>query len=194
MSSDTPPHDSHGPDLYSGRDLQSGRTPIVDRYRLRQVLFGAVIVIALRFVTEFIIALGNLAVAAGQPSGVFGGMYVVQILIGLVSAVFFVAGAGVAGIFIAPLTASLGLKSLLGRLVIGGAFGTIATLIVGLIVTLATNNNFSYLLMNIVYSGLVYPVVDGIINTALFALGVFIARSLPSAPAMPGPALPSSAG
>ena len=166
---------------------------MVDRFRLRQVLFGAVVVIALRFITEFIIALGNLAVAAGQPSGVFGGMYVVQILIGLVSAVFFVAGAGLAGIFIAPLTASLGLKSLLGRLLIGGAFGTIATLIVGLIVTLATTNNTSYLLMNLVYSGLVYPIVDGIINTALFALGVFIARSLPSAPAVHAAGVPTAA-
>lgn len=194
MSSDTPPHDSHGPDLYSGRDLQSGRTPIVDRYRLRQVLFGGVVVVALRFVIEFIIALGNLAVAVGQPSGEFEGMYVVEILLGLVSAVFFVAGAGLAGIFIAPLIASVGLKSLLGKLVIGGAFGTIATVIVGLIVTLATNNNFSYLLMDLVYSGVVYPIVDGIINTAFFALGVFIARSLPSTPEAPTSTLPSAVG
>lgn len=180
MSSATPPHDSHGPDLYSGRDLQSASAPVVDRFRLRQVLFGAVVVIGLRFATEILTAVGYLAVAVMQPSWGFSGSAVIQVVVVFAMAVLFSLGAGVSGVFVLPLTASVGVWKLLGRVAVGGMIGTVAMVLGSVLLTLASARS-GYMLPSLLSSGLITPITIGLINTALFALGVMVARSLPSA-------------
>lgn len=160
---------------------QQAMRPAPDRSVVRQVLFGAVVVVGISIVSNILSTIGNAAygLRLDQATG---------LIWGILLAVVFVAGAVLSSLYIAPLGRATSTPDLLKRLAIAAVVGSGTLLVLNFIWSVVTGGQ--YLMQIIVSSGIFGSLSMGLTNGAFFALGVFVARALPAAP---GPYSPGQA-
>ena len=140
---------------------------------VRQILFGAGVVLIIAVVTNILSTIGNLVFGL-QGEQLFGLVW--SIFIALV----FVVGAGVSALYIAPFARATSTTDLIRRLAIAAAVGAAALFVLNFIWSVV--NGGQYLFQVIISSGIFGSISTGLTYGAFFALGVFIARALPSRP------------
>lgn len=147
---------------------------------MRQVLFGAVIVVGFAILTGIVQMIGNAS---------FGGFaspeYFFTTLIG---SLFFTGGAVLSALFMAPIAKATSTADLIKRLIVAGAIGTAALLVINIIISLFSVGS-SFFVSVLISTGILGTLLTGIESAMLFALGVFVARALPvkERPARPVP-------
>jgi hypothetical protein len=169
-------HDSHGPARYARHYVPEGParpTRFVDRDVLRQVLAGGAVVVGVELATQILLFLGNLSYG-------FGAMAAVQLGFELGSVLLFTAAVALTALYVLPLGRDLGTGPVLSRVAVGGAIGTVV--MAGAMIAWIVLITGGMLGDDIIASGIMRPIAIGLVNTALFALGVLIIRSLPARP------------
>lgn len=166
-------HDSHGPARYARHYVPEGPVRPVDHEVLRQVLTGGAVVVGVEVVTAILSLLGSL-------SWGFGPIAALQLGFELGRTLLFATAVALTSLYVLPLGRALGTATVLARLAVGGAVGTvflIGATIAWTVLTMGALPGFA-----IIDSGITRPIAIGLVNTALFALGVLIIRSLPERP------------
>jgi hypothetical protein len=169
-------HDSHGPDRYARHyvpDRPVRRIRQIDRDILRQVLGGGAVVVGVELVTEILAFLGNL-------SWGFGALAAVQLGSEVGGAVLFAAVVSLTTLYVLPLESALGTSMVLSRVAVGGGIAT--AFLAGATTAWIVLNTSGMLGSAILSGGIMRPIATGLVNTALFALGVLVIRSLPGRP------------
>ena len=159
------PQGGYGPPVAQKRPIDKGI--------LRQLIFGAVVVVGFELVTGILSMVGN---------AVFS-FYVSQFIyfiISLVAAAVFAGLVALSALYISPIEKARSTVELLKKIAIGGAIGLVALVIINLI--WAVIDGGSYLGQAIFSSGIIGSILSALTFTALFALGVLIARSVPPRP------------
>ncbi|MGO4690312.1 hypothetical protein [Glaciibacter sp. 2TAF33] len=169
-------HDSHGPARYARHYVPERpvrRMRPVDPHVLRQALAGGAVVVVVNLVTGTLSFLGGL----GWGLGTFAAA---QLGFEAGSALLFAAVAALTVLYVMPLGRALGTGSVLSRVALGGGIAAVflaaAMIAWTLLVTGGMPGN------DLISSGILQPIATGLVNTALFALGVLIIRSLPDQP------------
>jgi hypothetical protein len=169
-------HDSHGPARYARHYVPEGPvrpTRFVDRDVVRQVLAGGAVVVGVELATQILLFLGNLSYGFGPLVGV-------QLAVELGSAFLFTVTVALTALYVLPLGRDLGTGLVLSRVAVGGALGTVV--MAGVMIAWMVLITGAMLGGDIMASGIMRPIASGLVNTALFALGVLIIRSLPQRP------------
>lgn len=143
---------------------------LADRVVVRQILFGAGVVLAIAVVTNILSTIGNLVfgLQGEQLFGLFWSIFI---------ALVFVAGAGLSALYIAPLARATSTPDLMRKLAIAAAIGAAALLVLNFVWSVV--NGGQYLFQVIISSGIFGSISTGLTYGAFFALGVFVARALP---------------
>jgi hypothetical protein len=156
---------------------QQQKRPI-DKSILRQLMFGGVVVVGLELVT------GILGLLSNVVYGFYGSTFV-YFLVSVVAAAVFAGLVAVSALYIAPIDRARSTVDLFKKLAIGGAIGLVGLIIINVIWAVVTGG--SYLGQAIFSSGIVGALSTALTYTALFALGVLIARSVPPRPRAAAP-------
>jgi hypothetical protein len=172
-------HDSHGPDRYARhyvpeRPVRARRlhTDVV-----RQVLAGGAVVVGVELVSEILLILGSLV---GSLSGGFAAFAAIQLGFQVGCTILFAAVVALTVLYILPLGPSLDIGAVLSRVAVGGAIATV--FLAGATIAWIALITGRLLGSGLISSGIMRPIATGLVDTALFALGVLIIRSMPDRP------------
>jgi 4-amino-4-deoxy-L-arabinose transferase-like glycosyltransferase len=157
----------------TGYPQQTQQRPPLDKAVTRQVLFGGATVVGIAIVS-------NLLSIIGSSMFSFRGELIFSLIWSVFIAAVFVVGAGVSALYVAPLARATSAVDLLKKLAIAAAIGSAALLVLNFIWAVISGGQ--YLFQMIVSSGILGSVSTGLHYGAFFALGVFIARTLPPKP------------
>jgi hypothetical protein len=149
----------------------------IDKGILRQLIFGGVVVVGFEVVT------GILALISNVIYGAYGSQFI-YFIVSVVAAAVFAGLVVVSALYISPIAKARTTLELLKKLAIGGAVGLGGLILINLIWAIIDGG--SYLGQAIFSSAFIGSISTAIVYTALFALGVLIARSVPArSPAAP---------
>lgn len=172
-------HDSHGPDRYARHYMpeRPTRAPRLDRDVVRQALAGGAVVVGVELVSEIFSILGSLV---GSLSGGFAAFALIQLGFQVGSTILFAAVVALTVLYILPLGPGLDIGAVLSRVAVGGAIATVfLAWATTAWIALITGRPLS---SGLISSGIMQPIATGLVDTALFALGVLIIRSMPDRP------------
>jgi hypothetical protein len=150
----------------------------VDKGILRQLIFGAVVVVGYEVVT------GLLGLISNAIYGFYGSQFT-YFIVSVVAAAVFAGLVLVSALYVAPVEKARGTVELLKKLAVGGAIGLVGLIVINIIWAVVTGG--SYLGQAIFSSGFVGSISTAIAYTALFALGVLIARTVAPRPRAAAP-------
>ncbi|MCP2032388.1 hypothetical protein L1277_002491 [Okibacterium sp. HSC-33S16] len=150
----------------------------IDKGILRQLIFGAVLVVGFEIVT------GILGLLSNAIYGFYGTQFS-YFIVSVVAAAVFAGLVLVSALYIAPLEKARGTVEVLKKLALGGAIGLVGLIVINIIWAVVTGG--SYLGQAIFSSGFVGSISTAIVYTALFALGVLIARTVAPRPRAAAP-------
>jgi hypothetical protein len=169
-------HDSHGPDRYARHyvpDFPARQMRPVDQDVLRQALAGGAVVVGVKLVTEILSLLGSLSWGLGTFAAA-------QLGFEVGGALLFAAVVALTVLYVLPLGRALGTGSVLSRVAVGGGIATV--FLAGAMIAWIALIAGGMLGGGLISSGVIQPITTGLVNTALFALGVLVIRSLPEQP------------
>ena len=150
----------------------------IDKNILRQLIFGGVLVIGFELIT------GVLSLISNAIYGFLGNQFI-YFIVSVVAAAIFAGLVAVSALYIVPIDRARNTVELLKKLVTGGAIGLVGLVLINLI--WAVVDGGSLLGQAIFSSAFVGSILTALTLTALFALGVLIARSVPPRPQAAAP-------
>lgn len=159
------PQGGYGPPVAQKRPIDKGI--------LRQLMFGAVVVVGFELVT------GILGMLANAVFSFYVGQFI-YFIISVVAAAVFAGVVAMSALYISPLANARSTVELLKKIAIGGAIALVALFIINLI--WAVIDGGSYLGQAIFSTAIIGSIISALTFTALFALGVLVARSVPPRP------------
>ncbi|RLQ81044.1 hypothetical protein D9V28_14945 [Mycetocola zhadangensis] len=150
----------------------------IDKSILRQLIFGAVLVVGFEFLT------GVLSLVSNAIYGMLGNQ-VIYFIVSVVAAAVFAGLVVVSALYIVPIEKARNTVELLKKLVVGGAIGLVGLVLINLI--WAVIDGGSLLGQVIFSSAFIGSILTALTLTAIFVLGVLIARNVPPRPRAAAP-------